>query len=107
MNIKQNEKILKSSLIRHHQNNSRVDVFVDNRELRELKGLIDYFKKMGVKIVFFQMPVHQTLLSSKRYNARRLILLKMFSYAEFNWVKKYDANKYQTSDGIHLLYKSA
>lgn len=107
INRKPNEKVLKDSLIRQHQANSCVEVFVDSEELIELKSFINYFKKFGAKIVFFQMPVHQTILSSKRYYARQSILLKMFPQAEFNWIKKNNANKYQTGDGIHLLYKSA
>ena len=102
-----NEKILEANLERQRRDNDTRNVFSESSTPDELKNLINYFRKKGAKIVFFQMPVHESVLSSMRYRERKKLLLEMFPDEEFHWIKIDDAQMFKTSDGIHLMPHSA
>ncbi len=104
---KPNSKILKSSLVRRLEKNSKAIIFNEWQELTELKKLVDFFYSKGTHIVFFQIPVHPKILASKRYSARQKILHDMFAGMEVSWLLTPSGNSYETSDGVHLLFKSA
>jgi hypothetical protein len=102
-----NDKILKSNLKIHLRDNSHANKLAGNKELVYLKELVTYFKKMGTKVVFFEMPVHPELLSSRKYVELRSILQTSFPDSKFYWAENAVAGNYLTSDGVHLLHKSA
>ena len=107
MNSVPDKLILMRSLKSQIQENSQALLTSDSVESESLKKLVNFFEKRKVKIVFFQMPAHKMLLSSKNYYAHHSILLSLFPDAEFYWVNDEVADDYQTSDGLHLIYKSA
>jgi len=72
--------------------------------LHELKNLINYFEKNGTRIIFFEMPIDVRLAQSIRAKQEREIIVNNFHNP---WFKKPKNSVYSTSDGIHLLYKSA
>lgn len=102
-----NKKLLQTSLSKFvKENNSPIGPAGKNN-LTELKSVVNYFKSKGTHIVFFEMPVHPLLLSSRKYSELRSNLQAMFPDSVFYWVDRSDAEKYLTNDGIHLLHKSA
>lgn len=106
---KPNEDILKRELARHLERENSVDGLATSKEIAELKGLIEYFYCKGTKVVFFQMPVHPQIASSKRYKERKAILRRMFKGENIKWMENpTDADtKFETADGIHLMPESA
>lgn len=101
-----NKKILESALLRLKGEAKKYKHLIDNKELEEVKILVEYFEKNGTKIVFYQMPVDKSVLTSEQYKFRQKTLLKMFPKMKFYWIKNKGFN-YLTSDGIHLMEKSA
>jgi hypothetical protein len=102
-----NPRILKQFLQRTLKDNNSADGLESKDELTELKTLITQLKSRGVRIVFFEMPVHPDLLSSPKYAGRRQILQALFPDDEFHFLSPAAASAYLTSDGAHLLPKSA
>lgn len=99
-----NKKILESGIKRHSQNTWGIDG-LGERDLVGQRDLVNYFSSKGVKIIFFQMPVHKDVLGSVMYQKRKIVLLEMFPEFEFNWAE--NNHKYETMDGIHLSLKSS
>ena len=62
-----------------------------------------YFKEKGVKIFFYEMPISNKLLDSKKYFIIKNTLENNFDNI---WLK-FNNNDYQITDGIHLAYKNA
>ena len=107
MQMKQNSKIFENSLVRHQKNNRTIEGLYDSEQIRDVTELVNYFDGLGVEVIFYQVPVHSSILKSEKYQVRKKILISHFSDAQFLWIDEKDADKYITTDGIHLLYKSA
>lgn len=102
-----NKKLLQASLNKFVKENNNPIGPAGKNNLTELNSVLNYFKSKGTHIVFFEMPVHPHLLSSRKYSELRSNLQAMFPDSVFYWVDRSDAEKYVTNDGIHLLHKSA
>lgn len=102
-----NKKLLQASLRKFVKENNSPLGPAGKNNLAELKSVVNYFKSKGTHIVFFEMPVHPHLLSSRKYSELRSNLQAMFPDSVFYWVDRSDADKYATNDGVHLLPKSA
>lgn len=107
LNEQVNIKLLQNSLNKFIKDNNNPIGLTGKNNLNELKNVVNYFKSKGTTIVFFEMPVHPLILSSRKYIELRSILQAMFPDSAFHWVEHSDAEKYLTNDGIHLLHKSA
>lgn len=98
-----NEKLYKDSLQRALQGyNQSISGY--EADLAELKALLGYFESKGVEIVFFEMPIDESLAHTRQMQESRAILRKNFAYP---FLPLPDYAKYQTTDGIHLLERSA
>lgn len=103
----QNPKILNASL-QHFLKESRNPGGLEKKsEFTDLQALVKQLKSMGTRIVFFEMPVHGDILSSPKYAKRRQILKERFPDDEFHFLPSSAGSSYATSDGVHLLPKSA
>jgi len=99
-----NKKQLEFGIKRHRENGNNVGLF-GVEDLFEQQEMIDYFSKSGVKILFFQMPVHKKVLSSKKYKKRKIIMQQMFPETTSYWIN--EQHQFETIDGIHLTLNSA
>ena len=77
----------------------------ENKEISNLKNLIEYLHDKKVKIAFFRMPVHPEIAGSKLYIERKNLLENQFK--GILWMPDCDDKNFETSDGIHLIHKSA
>ena len=107
LNYTPNKKLLEENLARQMETYNNVGDINLYEILSEFKKIVTYFEKLGVEVVFFQMPVHKSILATKVYQNRRSVMLKMFPNSHFYWIDKDDFDIYKTTDGIHLQYKSA
>ncbi|MCO4781895.1 MAG: hypothetical protein KC646_06180 [Candidatus Cloacimonetes bacterium] len=72
-------------------------------KLEQLKLLLSYFETKKSEIVFFEMPVEPVLTQSKSMQHIRRVLKRAFPSKKVITSKQ----NYNTSDGLHLLYKDA
>ena len=75
-----------------------------NNMLNDLKNLIQYFETKGTKVIFFEMPIDNSLALSIKSVEERDVIKKSFNN---QWLPLPDNNNFITSDGIHLIYSSA
>lgn len=103
MKIKRNSSIYKMSIKRHRIFYSK-KLLNYQEKLIKLKSLIKYFEKNNVNLIFFEMPIDSSLSYLTKPKEQRIIIKKTF---QNKWIKLPNNNNYLTSDGIHLMYKSA
>ncbi len=77
------------------------------KRLDELGLLLNKLEKLGVKSVFFEMPIHEELQNSPSMNMIRSTLEKKFPREEYLWIENFSASETETSDGIHLTSKAS
>ncbi len=75
------------------------------KELDALESLISYFENRGVEVLFFEMPIDTNLADSIKAKQQRKIIRDHFKMNI--WLQEPVNSDYTTTDGIHLLYKSA
>lgn len=107
LNDSPDKKILQAGLDRFIQENNSPIGPLGKNNLNELKNSINYFKDKGTNIVFFEMPVHPFILSSRKYLELRSDLQVLFPESVFYWVDSSVAENFITSDGVHLMHNSA
>jgi hypothetical protein len=103
INEQKNDKIYEMNIIKHIINYEKIVLDCD-KELSELKKLVQYFEEKDTKIIFFEMPIDEKLIKTKKVTLQREIINTHFVN---DWIPLPNNRKYVTSDGIHLLYKSA
>lgn len=103
MNETVDQKIFRMSLERQVISyNNQLSMY--EKELVELLELIDFFEKKGVKVIFFEVPIYDELSNSIRAIQQRTIIKENFSN---KWLENPNNLDYETTDGIHMTYKSA
>lgn len=78
-----------------------IDPAIMDKHFMHLKNHVTYFESKGVKIHFFEMPIHQKLINSPRAQYLRNRVQKDFPNNNFIPVPK-NAVDYKTTDGLHL-----
>lgn len=79
-----------------------------NREtlLRRWHENVDYFKKRGTELVFFEMPVDTRLRESRKHKAVREMIKQAFP--EIRYIEENNDNDvFKTVDGVHMTLQSA
>jgi len=71
----------------------------------KLKETVTQLTKSGVKVIFFEMPMHQDLCDSTHSKAIRNRFKKEFPENEYQYINMPDCSEYQTTDGSHLNRK--
>jgi hypothetical protein len=74
---------------------------------KRLEKYVVYFRKSGVKIAFFEMPVDKCLCSAPLAEYLRENLRKHFRPGDYYYIPMPDCSLYNTGDGIHLDNQSA
>ncbi len=78
---------------------------VDNshlsKQLQILKSKISPFEAAGTKIIFFEIPVHHSLINLKKPEQIRNAFRSVFPESEYTYLPN-DSRPYQTTDGVHL-----
>ena len=73
------------------------------QNLRQVKGMVDKLRREGVQVIFFEMPVDQSLQNLVRARRIRSASLSMFPPHAYCWRAVGGVQKWSTMDGIHLL----
>lgn len=103
MNVKRDENIFNMTIKLQIKNYNKSLVDYQNK-LNKLKELITYFENKGTKILFFEMPIYEKLANSIKAKEQRAIIKSNFNN---KWLDLPNNKHYKTTDGIHLMYKSA
>jgi hypothetical protein len=77
-----------------------------NKSLKNLKSKIDTLSSMGVKVVFFEMPINFQLIESVQYAHNMMEFKKVFPADKYSYIPTKQWG-FQTTDGIHLNKKEA
>lgn len=72
-----------------------------------LKNLVEGFKKQGIPILFFELPVDTELMHTAMTEKNRQYFKKYFPESEYTHIALPAENNYVYSDGIHLSINSA
>lgn len=100
-----NEKLYLESLERMKKGyEAEINMADYEGNLAGLKALLEYFENLGVQIIFFEMPLDLQLAHTRQMQVVRKVLKESFSYTTLPMPNH---SAYQTTDGIHLLEKSA
>ena len=76
-------------------------------KFKKLQQEVDFFKKKGCEIVFFEMPINYTLVATPLPVEIRKDFLKYFPENEFKYIKVPENMRVETTDGIHMNYQDA
>lgn len=87
--------------------NEAVDTIQFNVHIMWLQKKFEYLQSKGVKIIFFEMPLHYTLQSSKQMNFIRSALTNTFPADKYTYLTAPEYAEYTTTDGLHLNPESA
>lgn len=82
------------------------DSVYENR-FEVLKNLVAGFKKQGIPVLFFELPVDEALMHTPTAEKNRQYFKKYFPEDEYKYIALPDENNYIYSDGIHLSIASA
>lgn len=78
-----------------------------NRSMSKLQKFVEKFKKRGIRIVFFEMPVHEKLCDLPLSVQFRKSMRKAFPPAQYRYIPQPDCRAYHTTDGVHLTEQEA
>ena len=107
MDYKYDSEILRQRLPIHISSNAHIDMLTNSESIARLVTLVDILKKHGVNVGFFRMPVHPKVADSRRYRERRKLLNKEYANTDVTILSDPLDQSYETTDGIHLTYRSA
>lgn len=88
------------------QQNPLNDTVYNNR-FTVLKNLVEGFKKQGIPVLFFELPVDEALMHTATAEKNRQYFRKYFPESEYKYIALPQNNNYIYSDGIHLSIASA
>lgn len=77
-----------------------------SKQMIELQDKIIDLTKMGIKVVFFEIPIHDELRTSTFMNKLRSELKMRFPEDKYTWIDELSILENETSDGIHLTTKA-
>jgi hypothetical protein len=74
--------------------------------LSELEAQVSALRRRGVECVFYEMPMHPTVMKDPAYLRMRQRLLDVFPPETYGWIVPDPNYAYKTADGFHLTVKS-
>jgi len=69
---------------------------------KNLKSYIELFEQKGVSIIFFEMPVNNSINHLPATDIIRETFYKNFPFDKYHYIIQPDCKEYKTTDGIHL-----
>jgi hypothetical protein len=100
-NSPEKDRLNKAIESKHAEYSEKVDVEHLDNQLLKLKLDIVAFEALGIKIIFFEIPVHHSLLSLQKPSQIRNAFRTTFPESEYTYLPT-DRRPYQTTDGVHL-----
>lgn len=80
----------------------------EERKMNELKIAIEELKKNGVEILFYELPVHSSLIQQEMPKAIRKTFASYFPPEEYVYIPlPPDTSAYHTTDGMHFTVDEA
>ncbi|PQA53175.1 hypothetical protein [Siphonobacter curvatus] len=76
------------------------------RELERLKQRINGLTAQGCQILFFEMPIEESLKETDLYKLQKQYVRSLFPPESYEWIEQDSAYQYRTWDGIHLTQES-
>lgn len=70
--------------------------------LKSLRVQVDELRARGVRVLFFEAPVHPVLCSAPKAVSIRQGFTKVFPESDFDYIAQPPCGEYQTTDGHHL-----
>lgn len=70
--------------------------------ISKIKEFTEILKQGGSQIIFVEMPIHSTLINSKRQEAIRTAMQESFPIDQYHWLIFPPDEQFKTTDGIHL-----
>ncbi len=74
---------------------------------KRLGEIVDKLTQAGTKCVFFEMPIHPSLVELSEPAAVRKTMLSRFPQEQYVWMTIAQSGADETSDGIHLVKAAA
>jgi len=78
-----------------------------NERIESFKRSVATLQKRGVKVVFFEMPIHPSLYGTPQTIIIKKALLNTFPADKYDWIPSPAPADYHTTDGMHLNNESA
>lgn len=101
-----NAEIVKKMISRRLVDLSSSQMLQDvNENILILNNEVKKLHNKGVRIVFIDMPVERELMNNPVYSRSRNRISSVFP--DISWVKINETESYETTDGIHLIYRDA
>lgn len=75
--------------------------------LDSLERLVEALKRKGVRVVFFEMPIHPELYRAPLKRAARDALLSRYPPGRHQWLDLQQCGAVETTDALHLTYRDA
>jgi hypothetical protein len=83
-------------------NNNNMDSIVMNKNMMDLKNEIQKFENLGVKIIFFELPVNEEVCNLIRPSQIRNTFFINFPSNKYKYILQPNCKGYKTTDGKHL-----
>ncbi len=74
---------------------------------KRLGEIVDALTKSGTQCIFFEMPIHPSLVELAEPVSVRKAMMDRFPHDRYTWLNFGGSSGYQTSDGIHLVKADA
>lgn len=97
------EKML---ILRKKEHSEQIDTLKMNQQFQLLSDNVNYLKSKGVKVVFFEMPIHPYLIKLDQATYLRNKIKKVYPHHEFIELPN-NIEDYKTTDGHHLTTDEA
>lgn len=80
----------------------------EERKMNELKKAIEELKRNGVEIIFYELPIHPSLMQQEMPKAIRKAFARYFPPEEYTYIPlPPDTSAYHTTDGMHFTVNEA
>lgn len=83
------------------------DTSLLNKRFEALKRYVTAMEKRQIRVIFYEMPVHERLCSSPLAETIRKSFYHFFPPSQFRYIPMPDCASFNTSDGVHLTSEEA
>lgn len=94
-------------MLRQAHMSLETDIEKTNQQFAETKAILQELEKRSVKLIFFEMPIHCTLVESKLMTMNREMIRMSFSPSRYRYLNLGTCEEFETTDALHLNTESA